>query len=103
MAERWKVPGFGDHPDTIGNKERNVADKSFLAHATMVVMTAERLKKVMIDKKLTAAIAKCPKCKTVPETLHGRLVTGQAAGRHRNSGGAFRMWCDVCPDFRMIE
>jgi len=68
----------------------------------LVLNTAVKLKKVMVDKNLATAKAKCPKCNGA-ESLHGRLVVGQAAGRHRNSGGAFRMWCDTCPDIQMME
>lgn len=74
----------------------------FLKHADLVLGAAVKLKKVMIGKRLTAARAACPKCKGA-ESLHGRLVVGQAAGRHRSSGGAFRMWCDNCEDIRMME
>lgn len=68
----------------------------------LVLKTGMKLKAVMVAKKLTLAKTKCPKCNG-PEALHGRLVVGSAAGRHRNSGGAFRMWCDTCPDVRMME
>lgn len=68
----------------------------------LVLETGMKLKQVMVAKKLTYAKAKCPKCQGA-ESLHGRLVTGLAAGRHRHGGGAFRMWCDTCPDIRMTE
>lgn len=68
----------------------------------LVVNTGMKLKAVMVAKQLTLAKTKCPKCNG-PESLHGRLVIGQAAGRHRRSGGAFRMWCDTCADIRMME
>lgn len=68
----------------------------------MVVETGMKLKRRMVAASLTAAKAKCPKCQG-PEALHGRLIIGAAAGRHRRSGGAFRMWCDNCPDIRMME
>jgi hypothetical protein len=68
----------------------------------LVLQTGMKLKQVMVDKKMTLAKTKCPKCQGA-ESLHGRLVVGQAAGRHRRSGGAFRMWCDTCPDIRMME
>jgi hypothetical protein len=73
----------------------------FMEHAGKVLTTALKFKKVMIGLGKTVALAKCPKCEK--DALHGRLVTGQAAGRHRSSGGAFRMWCDNCPDVRMME
>jgi len=68
----------------------------------LVLNAGMKLKKVMVEKRLSSAKAECPKCKVVG-ALHGRLITGQAAGRHRRSGGAFRMWCDTCPDIRMME
>jgi hypothetical protein len=68
----------------------------------LVLKTGLKLKQVMVDKGLTLAKAKCPKCQG-EGALHGRLIVGQAAGRHRKSGGAFRMWCDTCPDVRMLE
>jgi hypothetical protein len=77
------------------------AEAKFWEHAKRVLNTAVIFKKRMIERKLTAGKAKCPICKE--ETLHGRLVIGSAAGRHRSSGGAFRMWCDNCPDVRMME
>lgn len=67
-----------------------------------VLQAAVKLKAVMVQKNLTSAKAECPSCKVVG-ALHGRLITGQPAGRHRSSGGAFRMWCDNCPDIRMME
>ncbi len=67
-----------------------------------VLMAGVKLRAVMVKKSLTSAKAECPSCKVVG-ALHGRLITGQAAGRHRKSGGAFRMWCDNCPDIRMME
>lgn len=67
-----------------------------------VLETGMKLKQVMVAKGLTSAKTKCPKCEGA-ESLHGRLIVGQAAGRHRRSGGAFRMWCDTCPDIRMME
>jgi hypothetical protein len=66
-----------------------------------VLESGTRLKKVMVEKGLEAAKANCPVC-AGEETLHGRLITGVAAGRHRRGGGAFRMWCDGC-DARMME
>lgn len=71
-------------------------------HFEQVLTTGMKLKQVMVDKGLTQAKAKCPKCEGT-ESLHGRLIVGSAAGRHRRSGGAFRMWCDNCPDIRMME
>lgn len=68
----------------------------------LVLRTGIKLKAVMVKKGLTLAKTKCPRCEGV-ESLHGRLVVGSAAGRHRSSGGAFRMWCDTCPDIRMME
>lgn len=68
----------------------------------LVLRTGMKLKRVVVAKGLTSARAKCPKCDGA-ESLHGRLIVGAAAGRHRRSGGAFRMWCDKCPDIRMIE
>lgn len=67
-----------------------------------VLMAGLKLKAAMVKKSLTSAKAECPSCKVVG-ALHGRLITGQAAGRHRKSGGAFRMWCDNCPDIRIME
>lgn len=61
-----------------------------------------KLKAVMVKKNLTVAKANCPSCKA-PGALHGRLVIGQAAGRHRRSGGAFRMWCDTPDCIQMFE
>ena len=61
-----------------------------------------KLKAVMVKKNLTVAKANCPICKA-PGALHGRLITGQAAGRHRRSGGAFRMWCDTPGCAQMME
>ncbi len=74
---------------------------AFMAHAGKILTAAVAFKKMMITRSLTTARAKCPKCGE--EKLHGRLITGVAAGRHRSSGGAFRMWCDNCPDVRMLE
>lgn len=74
----------------------------FMKHAGLVFNAAMKFKKGMIDSKLGTAKAICPKCK-VSGALHGRLITGKAAGRHQRSGGAFRMWCDNCPDVRMLE
>lgn len=68
----------------------------------LVLNTGVKLKALMVAKKLTLAKTKCPKCNGA-ESLHGRLVTGPAAGRHGRSGGAFRMWCDTCTDIRMME
>ena len=68
----------------------------------LVLRTGIKLKQVMVEKKLSLAKTRCPKCEG-PESLHGRLITGPAAGRHGRSGGAFRMWCDSCPDIRMME
>ena len=73
----------------------------FMRHAGMVLEAGTKLKKVMVEKGLTAAKAKCPKCEGA-ESLHGRLIVGRGAGRHRSSGGAFRMWCDGC-DVAMME
>jgi hypothetical protein len=67
----------------------------FMAFAGKVLEAGVKLKKVMTGKGLTSAKAKCPLCEA--GHLHGRLITGRAAGRHRSSGGAFRMWCDGCP------
>lgn len=74
----------------------------FMRHAGVVLDVAVKLKKVMMAKGLGIAAAECPSCH-VRGALHGRLITGPAAGRHRKSGGAFRMWCDTCPDIRMME
>lgn len=68
----------------------------------VVLETGMKLKAVMVEKRLTRAKAKCPKCEGA-EALHGHLVIGPAAGRHQRSGGAFRMWCDNCADIRMME
>lgn len=67
----------------------------------LVLKTGLKMKATMVERGLTAASDKCPKCQK-SGALHGRLVVGQAAGRHRRSGGAFRMWCDNC-DVRMME
>lgn len=74
----------------------------FMKHAGLVLDAGMKMKATMVAKGLTAASDKCPKCNT-SGALHGRLVVGQAAGRHRRSGGAFRMWCDNCADIRMME
>lgn len=85
------------------NAERAKGEHSdFMKHLAVVLRTALKLKKVMVDKNLTTAKTKCPKCEG-SEALHGRLVVGRDAGRHRRSGGAFRMWCDNCADIRMME
>jgi len=76
-------------------------DDDFMKHFGQVLDAGVKMKKLMVDGNKTAVRARCPKCEK--ETLHGRLITGQAAGRHRKSGGAFRMWCDTCPDVRMME
>jgi hypothetical protein len=76
-------------------------DDKWFAQFQGVLEAGIKLKAVMVQKGITNARAKCPKCEK--ETLHGRLIIGQAAGRHRKSGGAFRMWCDTCPDIRMME
>ena len=68
----------------------------------LVLNTGMKLKAGMVERKITAAKAKCPKCKGA-ESRHGRLMVGKAAGRHRKSGGAFRTWCDNCDDVRMME
>lgn len=68
----------------------------FMKHMGMVLEVGAKLKKVMVARGLAVAKAECPKCKVVG-ALHGRLITGPNAGRHRRSGGAFRMWCDT-PD-----
>jgi hypothetical protein len=74
----------------------------FMAHAGKILDVAMQLKKAMMDRNKTVAKAICPFC-NVSGALHGRLVTGSAAGRHRRTGGAFRMWCDNCPGVRMME
>ncbi len=74
----------------------------FMKHAGLVLDVGMKLKAQMVKRSLTLAAAKCPKCEVVG-ALHGRLVVGQAAGRHRRSGGAFRMWCDNCAGMRMME
>jgi hypothetical protein len=75
--------------------------KAFMEHAGRILTTAVKFKEQMIARKLATALAKCPKCNE--NKLHGRLITGRAAGRHQKSGGAFRMWCDNCTDVRMME
>lgn len=74
----------------------------FMKHFGLVLTAGEKMKAAMVAKGLSSAKDKCPKCE-VSGALHGRLVVGQAAGRHRRSGGAFRMWCDNCADIRMME
>ena len=69
---------------------------------TLVLNTHMKLKAGMVERKITAAKAKCPNGKGA-KSLHGRLIVGKAAGRHRKSGGAFRTWCDNCDDVRMME
>lgn len=59
-----------------------------------VLAAGVKLKKIMVEQGLTAAKAKCPICGGA-DTLKGRLVIGRGAGRHRSSGGAFRMWCET--------
>jgi hypothetical protein len=88
-ADLNAVKAGGDHDDMW---------KAF----ELVLQTGIKLKAVMVEKKLTLAKTKCPKCNGA-ESLHGRLIVGQASGRHRRSGGAFRMWCDTCADIRMME
>jgi hypothetical protein len=74
----------------------------FMKHAGRVLEVGMKMKATMVERGLTAASDKCPKCEK-SGALHGRLVVGQAAGRHRRSGSAFRMWCDNCADIRMME
>jgi hypothetical protein len=50
-----------------------------------------KLKKIMLDKKITAAKAPCTICRA--GFLHGRLV-----GRKQH----LHMWCDNCPS-QMME
>lgn len=76
-------------------------DSDFMKEMGQVLDAGVKLKAAMVKRGLTRAKAVCPKCKN--ETLRGRLVTDHAAGRHRKSGGAFRMWCDGCPSMRMME
>lgn len=66
----------------------------FIERAEKILETALRLKKIMVEKCVGAGKANCPICNGV-ETIHTRLITGSGAGRHRKSGGAFRMWCDT--------
>lgn len=76
-------------------KEAAAEHADFMAFAGKVLYSAVKLKAVMLKRGLTSAKAKCPLCEI--GHLHGRLITGRGAGRHRQSGGAFRMWCDGCP------
>lgn len=55
----------------------------FMAHMGRVLAAGVKLKKVMLDKGITSAKAKCPMCDA--GFLHGRL-----AGRKNH----MRMWCD---------
>lgn len=84
------------------NAAKACDDDDFSKHIEKVLEAGTKLKKVMIQKSLQAARATCPNCGR-EGALHGRLVTGPAAGRHRKSGGALRMWCDTCPGIRMME
>lgn len=55
----------------------------FMAHMGRVLDAGVKLKKIMLDKGIASAKAKCPMC---PDGyLHGRL-----AGRKNH----MRMWCD---------
>lgn len=83
-------------------KQVQAEHTDFVKHFGVLVETAAKFKKVMIDKGLAAAKTECPKCKTAG-ALQGRLIVGPAAGRHRRSGGAFRMWCESCTDVAMME
>jgi hypothetical protein len=55
----------------------------FMAHMGRVLAAGVKLKKVMLDKGIASAKAKCPMC--AGGYLHGRL-----AGRKNH----MRMWCD---------
>lgn len=66
---------------------------AILANLERVIDIAMRLKKSMIAHGKTVAKAVCPECK-VSGALHGRLV-----GRKNH----LHMWCDNCPDIRMME
>jgi hypothetical protein len=72
----------------------------FMVKVGRVLETGMKLKAVMVKQELGRAKAKCPLCEG-PEALHGVLIRGPGAGRHRSSGGAFRMWCDNCADLMM--
>jgi len=66
-------------------KQAAAEHSDFMAFAAKVLDAATKLKKVMLDKGLTAARAKCPLCET--GHLHGRL---EPRKKH------MRMWCDGC-------
>lgn len=86
-------------PIDKAREEMTAADASaehaeFMKHTGMVLDAAVKLKKIMVAKGLGRAKAECPKCHVVG-ALHGVLIVGKGAGRHRSSGGAFRMWCET--------
>ena len=56
---------------------------AFMKQTGKILETGMKLKKVMLDKQITTARAKCPHC--AHGFLHGRL-----AGRKNH----LRMWCD---------
>ncbi|MBR0693602.1 hypothetical protein [Bradyrhizobium lablabi] len=62
-----------------------------IATADKVIETAAKLKKIMLEKGITAAKAKCPFCDA--GFVHGRLV-GRKSHMH--------MHCDDC-DISMME
>lgn len=70
------------------------ADRSdFIKKTGPILAAGMKLKKVMLDKKITNAKAKCPVCE------HG-FIHGRLAGRKNH----LRMWCDGegC-DVQMME
>lgn len=68
-------------------------DDDFMKAVEQTMAAGMKLKKVMLDKGLTAARAKCPRCGN--ETMQGRLV-----GRKNH----LRLWCDTAGcDVQMME
>lgn len=69
-------------------------DADWSKRATEDLTTGLKLKKLMLDKQLTSARAKCPRCGH--DTLQGRL-----AGRKNH----LRCWCDFpgCTFSGMME
>lgn len=67
-------------------------ETDFFAKVKDVLEAGMKLKKVMIEKKITSAKAVCPR--GCGGHIHGRL-----AGRKNH----LRMWCDRCEDVRMME
>jgi len=66
----------------------------FLETTGKILEFAMAMKKQMVERCIGAATKNCPICGG-KDTIHARLITGANAGRHRKSGGAFRMWCST--------